>query len=578
VTIAFLILIGMCILGVRESWAAEIAPVRERDPNPATSPRLAVARLTLADPEATAAAGVTPSEVAEFLAAQLATVIAENAPRSHGFNARELDELGQLLNAMGAGTHALTGGDAAQIGALIERQRASRGVSVVQLEGIAAALTEFYRARGLPLALAYVPAQMVASDEVIFAVALGNLESIDVQGESHYAQGLLARAFEEQLGRPVQRAAIESALYRVNQLPGLETRATFRAGSAAGSSRLELTALEERRLDGELRIDNHGTDATGNERLVMRGAWFNPSAAGDVLTGELLGALNPNNTLYGGLGYERPLGELATRVRAQASVDDFNWDAGGVRLDGRATVAALGMRHEISQSRRHADGVDAMLTGQKLELARRSGGRLVDQDLMMLGLGYDTFDRFDAHTLSTMVRAELDAGRILDGDLAGQSDTFVRLGVAASAWRLFDLIGFDAPQRLSASVRGQWASTALPGTLQLALGGPAGVRAFDSGFASVDDGAVATFALRLRDWDVSYGDLTLFADAGYGTQVRGFGDDAWVGLVSVGAGWLVDVSPHWNAELRGSVPLTAKGSPDVNDQGFNLFWMLRYVP
>lgn len=576
--VAFAILLAMVVFGMGQAWAATIPAVKDRDPNPATSERMAVTRIVMTDFAASAAAGVSREALDEFMAAQLERVASADAALVHGFNARELDEVAHLLNALGAGERKLSAADAAEIGELVARQRSSRGVSVVQLESIAAQLTAFYRERGYPLAVAYVPAQTVTAGEVQFDVQLGVLESVAVVGDSRYDEALLARAFESQRGAPVQRAPIESALYRVNQLPGLQTRATFRPGTAIGATQLQLTAMDEAPLSGSVRLDNHGDDATGNERLVLRGNWFNPSGRGDVITAEFVGAANPSNTVYGALGYEIPFSDLTTRALARVSVDDFDWQMDATRLDGRAFTAAAGLRRELSQSRNHSDGVDALLTTSKLELDQSGVGSLVDQDFVMAGFGYDTTDRFDVPKLSTTLRGQVDVGRINDGELAGQSDTFYRFSTVASAWRLIDLPGFDAQQRVSASLTGQWASTALPGTLQMSLAGAGQVAGFDASVASADTGAVANLTLRLRDWDVRYGDLLLFVDAGYGEAERAFDDEAWAYLASAGAGWQIDMGPHFSAQLKGSVPMAARGAPDLTDQGFNLFWMVRYVP
>ncbi len=577
-TIAFAILLGIFVFGVGQAWAVTIEPVRDRDPNPATSQRIAVTRIALSDFAVSAAGGIDEADVNAFLAARLAAVVASTAPRPHGFNARELDELGHLLTALGAGERALSAADAKQISELVARQRATRGVSVVELESIAADLTTFYRERGLPLAVAYVPAQEVVNGEVKFAVQVGVLESVAISGEGRYSQKLLARAFESQIGAPVVRSDISAALYRVNELPGLETRATFRPGTEVGGTRLELTAIEEPRFAGHVRVDNHGVDATGNERLVMHGDWFNPSGRGDHLAADLLASVNPTNTLFGGLAYEAPLADLSTRGIARLGVNAFDWESAGLETEGRVNSFSVGARHDLERSRRHSTGLDGLLTAQTLELEAADGTDLVDQDLLMLGVGYDRVDRFDAAALSTDARAQFDIGRVLDGELDGQDDTFYRLSVAASAWRLIDLVGFDSPQRIGVSVRGQWANTALPGTMQLSLGGPGRVGSLDYGTLSVDSGAVASLVLRLREWEARFGDFLLFVDAGYGEQERIFGESGSVHASSMGAGWLMDFDPHWTAELKASVPTGASHSPAVNDRGFNLFWMVRYVP
>ncbi len=576
--VAYAILLAIIALGVSSAVAATIPAVRDRDPNPATSPRLPVARVSIANFAALDSPALTETAIDEFLAAELAKAVAESAPAAHGFNARELDEIGHLLNAMSADSRVLGAQEAAEISALVARQRASRGVSVAQLERIAVALTAHYRANGYPVAVAYLPSQEVRGGEVGLAVELGTLESVVVRGESNYAHAVLTDAFAAQLGAPVERAAIESTLYRVNALPGLETQATFRPGDTVGGTRLELTAIDESRFAGQLRVDNHGDDATGEHRVVIGGQWLNPSGRGDALDGELVAAFDPSNTMYGTLGYQLPLSGLMTRAMARLSSNVFDWQADGASLEGDAHRASAGLQHAFVATRTRTSAADAMLSFERLGLEQPGVGDLVDQDIAMLDLGYEQLARFDETRLSVSVRGELDVGRVLDGALTGQSDDFVRVGLAVSAWRLVDFLGFDAPQRMQLSLRGQWASTALPGSLQQSLGGPQRVRAYDGGFASFDSGMVGRFAFRFRDWAPRFGDLELFFDAGYGEAERTYDDEAWAKLAAVGIGWSVAVDRHFSAELSAALPLTTDGSPERSDQGFNLFWMLRYVP
>src|SRR5262249_8050677 len=156
--------------------------------------------------------------------------------------------------------------DTKQLGALIASQKGRRGASLVELEQVAARLTKFYRAHGLPLATAYLPSQDVVDANVYFDVLPGTLEDVQVNGPSKVAASLLASAFANQAGEPVRRDRIESAMYLINDLPGLDAQATFVAGDSVGGTDLKLAARNERSWDGSLRVDNAGDDSTGEQR------------------------------------------------------------------------------------------------------------------------------------------------------------------------------------------------------------------------------------------------------------------------------------------------------------------------
>jgi len=144
---------------------------------------------------------------------------------------------------------------------------------------------------------------------------------------------------------------------------------------------------------------------------------------------------------------------------------------------------------------------------------------------------------------------------------------------------MFELPGFSDAQRIGLRFEGQLASTSMPGTLQLGLGGPGRVRAFDASTYSVDDGLVATVEARLRQWSPSWGDLLLFSDLGYGTRRQEFDGDTEAYLASAGVGWDLNVLDHLAAEMRVSAPLVSRDSNGtLDDDGFTVFWRVRYVP
>jgi len=567
-------------IGIAQAHAATIPAARDRDPNPATSPRIVVDRVTLRNFTVPADAAIHEEDVASFLDARLAVLRAAAAPGAHGFTAAELDEIGRLLDAQGAhGGHRLDAGDAAQLSDLIASQQNRRGVSIVALEGLAAELSAFYRTRGYPLAVAYLPSQEVSGNEVMLEVQLGALEEVRLSGDSLYSAELLERAFEDQLGQPVTRKDAEFALYLINDLPGLDTRGSFAAGESVGGTRLDLDVRSERRFDGEIALDNHGDDATGTTRAVLHGDWYNPSRRGDALSGWLVTSFDPSNTVYGALEYGLPIGDLRTRLLARAEWDTFDWTDAGLDLQGDSATGSLGARRVLARSRSWSAAVDGFLSYQALELERVRGGELTDQRLAFGTIGYDVLRRFDESRSSLAGRISLDGGAILDGEFAGQSETLFRLVASGSAWRMVDLPGFTDAQRIGVRFEGQVASTAMPGTLQLGLGGPARVGAFDATTYSVDDGIVASVEARLRQWSPAFGDLLLFSDVGYGTRRRAFSSDSDAYLASAGVGWDVRLLDHLTAVLRASKPLASRDSDGtLDDDGYRIFWSVRYVP
>jgi hemolysin activation/secretion protein len=576
-------------VGSATAWGSTIAPVKQRDPNPATSTRFPVDHLAVRNFVAYPELGITADAIDALLAGALKDLAEASRPGPSGFTPAELEEIGMLLKSTGAQQgQPLTARDAAQLSALVASQKARRGASVVELEQVAAKLTAFYRAHGLPLATAYLPAQDVVDADVYFEVLPGTLGDVRVNGESKVAAKLLTSAFADQQGQPVRRDRVESAMYLINDLPGLDAQANFVAGDAVGATDLNLAARNERSWGAQVRVDNDGDDHTGSERVFVDGSWFDPTGHGDALTAGMLATRNPENSYYGYLGYDAPLQGLRTHLHTRLSRDEFDYSDGTTELSGTADTAELGLTEILARSRTRSIALDAGLNFQKLQLDQNAAaGSLTDQKLWFFEAGASADRVFDLPRISMNGHVGVDAGSFDSGRAEGQSSPFYRLRVDGSAWRLMSSPGASMAQTLRLVVVGQVASTAMPGTLQLGLGGPGRVLAYDRSTASVDDGIYVGLDYRVSPAGGRAGDFLVFADGAYGEIKREFAGDVSVGLSSVGIGWDlpigtwfgVDNPRRFDAQLRFSVPVADKGSQDwINNDGVTLYWMLRYVP
>ncbi len=589
---ALVVSVIVIAVGATAAWSntiPTIPPVKQRDPNPATSPRIAVDHLAVRHFSAYPDLGITEESVDAVLATALKDINDASRPGPSGFTAAELEEIGMLLKSLGVNQgQKLSDRDAVQLSALLAAQKSRRGASLVELEQVAARLTAFYRAHGLPLATAYLPSQDVADADVFFEVLPGTLADVRVSGESRVHAKLLTSAFADQVGEPVRRDRAESAMYLINDLPSLDAQGTFVAGEAVGASDLNLVARNERSWGAQIRVDNEGDDHTGSERVFVDGSWFDPTGHGDALSIGALATRNPESSYYGYLGYDTPLQGLRTRLHTRVSRDQFDYSDGTSEQNGTADTAELGVTEVLARSRTRSVALDAGLNYQKLQLDTDGApGSLSDQSLWFVAAGASTDRVFDLPRISLNGRIGLDAGGFESGEEAGQSSPFYRLRMDGSAWRLISLPGFTLPQTLRLVVAGQLSSTAMPGTLQMGLGGPGRVQAFDRSTASVDDGIYVGLDFRMTPAAGRAGDFLLFADGAYGEIKREFADDVSVGLASVGLGWdlplgtwLGNTHAHQlDAQLRFSVPVADKGSQDwINDDGVTLYWMLRYVP
>ena len=69
--------------------------------------------------------------------------------------------------------------------------------------------------------------------------------------------------------------------------------------------------------------------------------------------------------------------------------------------------------------------------------------------------------------------------------------------------------------------------------------------------------------------------MALFADTSYGEGLNDL-TPAWGHLTSLGVGWDADLLPRLTSRVSLALPVAAKGSGDMDDKGFRIFWQLQY--
>ena len=549
--------------------ASTIPAVAERDPNPATSPRLPVAQVVLGA-GLEAADGLGSEALQSVIDEKLKEIRKRNAPGRHGFTAAELEEVGRFLNALGAhDTDAtLSARDAADLSALLEDQKARRGLSVIELEEIAKAVQVALRDAGYFLAVAYLPAQVVTDGAVTIGVLPGVLGDIQVAG----SQDRLGRRFEDLIGRPVTRREINTRLYALNQAQGFSARASFEPGDAVGETRLNLDVLESRTLRGQIAMDNYGDDHTGKQRLVLDGDLINPSGRGDVLSAGLIAAIDPDNQFLGYLDYTAPVGSRR-QLRARLARNDFSTsadvDADGWLLDGvlktfvhRDQLTGLSWELGIGRHELNWTGLDS--AAQAVD---------VDQSVNVLSAALNARRVWDDVNIAADFRLYADAGSISGDTFAGQDDQFWDLGFALFGWHPFDLRWLPGRQKVALELKGQLAGSQLPSTRRMTLGGIGAARGFDRDAYLADQGLVLRGDMKTP---LALGELSLFADVAYGKNKNEL-YSGWAHLANLGIAWDVRFGQHFLSSLSWAVPITHKGSGGLDDDGAMFFWSLRYA-
>lgn len=427
--------------------------------------------------------------------------------------------------------------------------RVGRAYTLADLESLATDLTRFYRSRGYFVARVYVPAQEVENGVVTLRAVEGNYGRFVLDNKSlvrdDIVQGMLDDVKKYDI---VSLDTLERAMLIINDTPGVQvTRADVMPGDAVGTSDFAVGTAATRRHEGYVLLDNHGTLATGRERLSFNWDWNSPTGRGDRLSLSGLGSHNAD-LLNARVAYSTTLAPSGWRGEAALSRTNYSLGDQFSTLDaqGFAIGFDLGATYPIRRIR--AQTIELGLNYAYRDLEDEVGVTDTDtsknSQVMSARISLrDERTLFGAEGL-TQGTLQLSAGRLditdrltRDIDQApGGADThgsFVKLNANLSRMSLLPA-GFT----LTGSIRYQQAlgGKNLDGSERMGISGPSGVRAYTSGESAGTDAALVGLALS-RPLP-AIGDLThqwsLFANWG---QARTLKSDPYRELSDVGVSW-----------------------------------------
>ena len=556
-----------------DATASQIPPVAARDPNPLTSPRLDVDRVIL-QPLDWPALGLDGDALQDFIDERLRAMQLAGMPGTHGFTAAELSQIGELLDSLDlhAPDARLTTQGAEELKALIDAQKARRGLSVVELERLAAELTRHLRTQALPIAVAYVPVQAVSGGVVELAVLPGELSAAHVRTVGGFPAELAREALAPQMDQVVRHEPVAAVVYQLNEMPGVSARARFAPGSRTGGTELDLQVGYERRWDTAVRMDNHGNRELGHGRVMADLSWYNLAGRADVLAVGLLTRANPGGSGGGYLDYQLPLGNIRHSAGVHLALDRFTWSDGANDVEGDVALIRLASNHRLLRSRQRSHELEAAFAVYDLQLhVEPADFGLQDQQFWVGSLNWQHDRILDGAALGAGLSLRstlgLDIGRLSDGRGIDSGGNLIRATARLDAWRLLDSSWLPGTQKLRLRSDAQLANDALPGPLQTSLGGAGASAGYRDPMLSADSAAGARVEWRWTPPGLASGALIVLADSRYGRQQRQFDRNPWLWLNSAGLGW----QQHWQwpfGALTGEVllasPLFERSS---NDRG-----------
>ena len=418
----------------------------------------------------------------------------------------------------------------------LQRLERNQGLTIGQLQLVADEVTRYYRSKGFFLARAVIPAQEVVDGIVVIRVLEGRLGGVRAEGNEGYSLERLQAPFEDVVGELVTVTAIEDALLTLQSYPGLSAVGVFQPGDEVGTADMLVNVTAEESWDALLRVDNHGTQFTGETRVLGDFDWNNPFGYGDLFQLTALQTFEPENSLFGGISYDAPLADPRMHLGIDVSRNNFevaniSSDFSGNEVTGVSTNASLYMTQDFLVSR--ATRVDARYELVRKSAETRTGDIVSGTDELAVLAGQLNFENIDSESATiTSAYARLSVG--IDGmlgvpdedELANREQRTSRQGADGPVGSRFTKLNFGyswlksltANQTLLLRTNVQYTEDLLTSLDQFVIGGPSTVRALPASQYLVDNAAFVS-----AEWGIrapGFRDVPAFANLKWGDVLR----------------------------------------------------------
>ena len=396
-------------------------------------------------------------------------------------------------------------------------------LDLTQLNELAGRLTDYYHQHGYPLSRAVIPEQSVRDGVVTLLILEARYADVTLINNSQVRTVILQNGLKPlQTGQAIRQQDLDRSLLLMSDIPGVVIRATMKPGAAVGTSALQVRSEAAPAFTGNVALDNFGSQFTGRTRLGAGFNYNNPLHLGDVLS---VNALNSGHGMtYGRLGYDILLNRFGTR--AGVSYSDLNYVLGdslaALHSNGTAQVQSLWLRHPLQRS------ADSNIYGQiqydhlmMRDLINndtlRSQRQLNNLTASLYGDNRDTWlgggiNNWSLGLTTGQVRLMDAATQLTDAATAKTQGTYAKWNTNLSR-----LQNISASNSLLLKLTAQWAMGNLDSSQKISLGGPLGLRAYDTGSIVGDNAVLISSELRHSLGAVYQGQLSAsaFVDAAH---------------------------------------------------------------
>ena len=297
-------------------------------------------------------------------------------------------------------------------------------------------------------------------------------------------------------------ADLESALLRMNDLPGTRFNSQLQPGKLPNTTDVFISALPTQPVTGATTVDNFGSRYTGRQRATATLIWSNPLRAGDMLTANVLTSGPWLN--YQRVAYEWPVFQPGMQLGLSTAKMNYRLGEGAESLRAHGQLGQQAVWLDYPWTRNSHYQLKSRVQWEHMDPRDHQDASNIKTDrqlrVLSLSINQENADSFMAGGLN-QVSAELTHGQTQftnqvaaanDASTARTAGRFTKVNL-----RAYRNQTISATFSLSLSMDSQWAQKNLDATQKFSLGGLRSVRAYEAGVLSTDHALFSSVELRM---------------------------------------------------------------------------------
>ena len=390
---------------------------------------------------------------------------------------------------------------------------------IAALNDLADQVTAFYHENDYPFARAFLPTQSMKGGALTIQIVEGVYGDVALESPKHQEQAAKFLSSLES-GKLIKGKELERVSLILDDQPGYNVVPVIRPGKDVGTGDLSFKLTKGKQYGGSVRVDNHGNRYTGRGRAQASGYYNNALMFGDQFT--LSGIYTEERMWYGSLGYSAPIGYSGLRgtVGYRHTAYELGKEFNSLDAHGTADIVSAGVNYPIIRSQKQNLTISGVFQHKWLtdEQGSTSSNDKKSSDSLPVTLSFDRRDSLWGGGVTYGSASwkhgylDLDSGLLATDQTTAKTDgSFDKVNIDVAR---VQSLPFEALKKVNVYGRftGQKAFDNLDSSEDFGLGGPSGVRAYPTGEAYGDEGALGQLELRYAHDEM----LTPYAFYDYG--------------------------------------------------------------